>query len=319
MSTPDTLMLASRIFSALALTSALIFPVSGFAQSFTFAAIGDVPYGPHEEFAALVDKINTKSLAFTIHVGDIKSGSTVCSDETFLSVRQLFDRFDRALIYTPGDNEWTDCHRLNNGRYDPLERLEKIRQLFFASNESLGKQRLPLQTQSSQKSFTPFVENRRWSQGNVRFATLHLVGSNNNLQPGLPSSSEFAAREHANIAWLRETFAEAKANADAAVVLAMQADTFFGEPRKGSGFVRWNVVLAEEVAAWGKSVLLIQGDTHQYLIDRPLKDNKGKPLSQLVRVVVPGESQADAVLISIDIADTVTPFQFKLLRGEASP
>jgi hypothetical protein len=312
-------MLASRIFSALALTSALIFPVSGFAQSFTFAAIGDVPYGPHEEFAALVDKINTKSLAFTIHVGDIKSGSTVCSDETFLSVRQLFDRFDRALIYTPGDNEWTDCHRLNNGRYDPLERLEKIRQLFFASNESLGKRRLPLQTQSSQKSFTPFVENRRWSQGNVRFATLHLVGSNNNLQPGLPSSSEFAAREHANIAWLRETFAEAKANADAAVVLAMQADTFFGEPRKGSGFVRWNVVLAEEVAAWGKSVLLIQGDTHQYLIDRPLKDNKGKPLSQLVRVVVPGESQADAVLISIDIADTVTPFQFKLLRGEASP
>lgn len=124
-------MLASRTFSALALTSALIFPVSGFAQSFTFAAIGDVPYGPHEEFAALIDKINTQSLAFTIHVGDIKSGSTVCSDETFLSVRRLFDRFNRALVYTPGDNEWTDCHRLNNGRYDPLERLEKIRQLFL--------------------------------------------------------------------------------------------------------------------------------------------------------------------------------------------
>ncbi len=309
-------MLASRIFSALALTSALIFPGSGFAQSFTFAAIGDVPYGPHEEFAALVDKINTRSLAFTIHVGDIKSGSTVCSDETFLSVRQLFDRFDRALIYTPGDNEWTDCHRVNNGRYDPLERLEKIRQLFFASNESLGKPRLPLQTQSSQKSFTPFVENRRWSQGKVRFATLHLVGSNNNLQPGLPSSSEFAAREHANIAWLRETFAEATANKDDAVVLAMQADTFFGEPRKGSGFVRWNAALAQEVAAWGKPVLLIQGDTHQYLIDNPLKDPSGKPLRQLVRVVVPGEREADAVLIDVDTADTVTPFQFKLLRTE---
>ncbi len=309
-------MLASRTFSALALTSALIFPVSGFAQSFTFAAIGDVPYGPHEEFAALVDKINTQSLAFTIHVGDIKSGSTVCSDETFLSVRQLFDRFNRALVYTPGDNEWTDCHRLNNGRYDPLERLEKIRQLFFASNESLGKQRLSLQTQSSQKSFTSYVENRRWSQGKVRFATLHLVGSNNNLQPGLPSSSEFAAREHANIAWLRETFAEARANMDVAIVLAMQADTFFGEPRKGSGFVRWNVALAEEVAAWGKPVLLIQGDTHQYLIDNPLKDASGKPLRQLVRVVVPGEREADAVLIDVDTTDAVTPFRFKLLRTE---
>lgn len=309
-------MLASRTFSVLALTSALIFPVSGFAQSFTFAAIGDVPYGPHEEFAALVDKINTQSLAFTIHVGDIKSGSTVCSDDTFLSVRRLFDRFNRALVYTPGDNEWTDCHRLNNGRYDPLERLEKIRQLFFASNESLGKQRLSLQTQSSQKSFTSYVENRRWSQGKVRFATLHLVGSNNNLQPGLPSSSEFAAREHANIAWLRETFAEARANMDVAIVLAMQADTFFGEPRKGSGFVRWNVALAEEVAAWGKPVLLIQGDTHQYLIDNPLKDASGKPLRQLVRVVVPGEREADAVLIDVDTTDAVTPFRFKLLRTE---
>ena len=309
-------MLVSRIFNALALICALIFPASVFAQSFTFAAIGDRPYGPHEEFAGLINKLNGQSLAFTIHVGDIKSGSTVCSDETFTSVRQLFDRFDRALSYTPGDNEWTDCHRVSNGRYDPLERLEKIRQLFFASNESLGKQRLPLQTQSSQKSFTPFVENRRWSQGKVRFATLHLVGSNNNLQPGLPSSSEFAAREHANIAWLRETFAEATANKDDAVVLAMQADTFFGEPRKGSGFVRWNAALAQEVAAWGKPVLLIQGDTHQYLIDNPLKDPSGKPLRQLVRVVVPGEREADAVLIDVDTADTVTPFQFKLLRTE---
>ena len=309
-------MLVSRIFSALALTSVLIIPRAGFAQPFTFAAIGDVPYRPHEEFAALIDKLNAQSLAFTVHVGDIKSGSTVCSDETFLKVRDLFEQFDRALIYTPGDNEWTDCHRANNGRYDPLERLEKIRQLFFAANESLGKHRLPLQTQSSQKSFATFVENRRWSQGKVRFATLHLVGSNNNLQPGLPSSSEFAAREQANIAWMRETFAEAKANKDEAVVLAMQADTFFGEPRKGSGFVRWNAALAEEVAAWGKPVLLIQGDTHQYLIDRPLKDAKGKPLSQLIRVVVPGESQPDAVLISVDIADKTAPFQFRLLRAE---
>ncbi len=312
-------MLVSRIFGALALTCALIIPGSGFAQSFTFAAIGDIPYGPHEEFAALIDKLNGQPLAFTLHVGDIKSGSTVCSDESFLNVRELFEQFDRPLIYTPGDNEWTDCHRGNNGRYDPLERLEKIRQLFFASNESLGKRRLTLQTQSSQKSFSSYVENRRWSQGKVRFATLHLVGSNNNLQPGLPSSSEFAAREHANIAWLRETFAEAKANLDVAVVLAMQADTFFGEPRKGSGFVRWNAALVEEVAAWGKPVLLVQGDTHQYLIDRPLKDAKGKPLSQLVRLVVPGESQADAVLISIDVADTMMPFQFKLLQTGKQP
>lgn len=308
-----------RFVRTLVGASALLLVVAVQAQSFTFAAIGDVPYGPHEDFAALIQQINRQSPAFTIHVGDIKSGSTVCSDETFVQVHQLFEQFERPLIYTPGDNEWTDCHRISNGQYDPLERLAKIRQLFFSSPASLGQQRLTLQMQSTQKSFASFPENRRWSQGRVLFATLHLVGSNNNLQPGLPSSIEFAEREHANMAWLRETFAEAKTNKAAAVILAMQADTFFGEPRKGSGFVRWNAALAEEVAALGKPVLLIQGDTHQYVTDRPLKDAQGKPLTQLLRVVVPGDYRADAVLIDVDTSDTAQPFRFRLMRAAAKP
>ena len=45
------------------------------AQNFTFAAIGDVPYGPPAELAQLADTLNGKPLAFTIHVGDIKSGA----------------------------------------------------------------------------------------------------------------------------------------------------------------------------------------------------------------------------------------------------
>lgn len=308
-----------KLLSALVLTGALIFPGASLAQSFTFAAIGDMPYGPHGDFAVLIEQINRQSPAFTIHVGDIKSGSTVCSDETFLQVRDLFDRFERALIYTPGDNEWTDCHRISNGRYDPLERLAKIRQLFFSTADSLGKQRMRLELQSVQPAFSSFSENRRWSQDKVRFATLHLVGSNNNLQPELPSSSEFAERDKANIAWLRETFAEAKAHKDLAVVLAMQADTFFGEPKKGSGFARWSAALAEEVAAWGKPVLLIQGDTHRYLLDRPLKDASGKPLNLLQRVVVPGEQDADAVLIDVDINDTVQPFRIRRMDATRKP
>jgi hypothetical protein len=99
----------------------------------------------------------------------------------------------------------------------------------------------------------------------------------------------------------------------------MQADTFFGEPRKGSGFVRWNAALAEEVAALGKPVLLIQGDTHQYLTDRPLKDAQGKPLTQLLRVVVPGDYRADAVLIDVDTSDTTQPFRFRLMRAGTKP
>ncbi len=54
-----------------------------------------------------------------------------------------------ALVYTPGDNEWTDCHRSNNGKYDPLERLAALRNGFFLfPNVTLGGRQLPLFTQA---------------------------------------------------------------------------------------------------------------------------------------------------------------------------
>lgn len=299
----------------IALACSLLLARVATAEPFTFAAIGDLPYGSTQELADMAVQINRQPVAFTIHVGDIKSGGSRCSDEAFLTVRSLFDRFDKPLIYTPGDNEWTDCHRRSCGSYDPLERLETLRALFFATPESLGRQKLSLQTQGSDARHARHVENRRWHQGKLSFATLHLVGSNNNWQPELPSVSEFAAREEANIAWLRETFAQARTRNDIAVVLAMQADTFFGRPGPDSGFTRWLAALAEEVARWNKPVLLIQGDTHLYRIDRPLKQADGTPLPQLLRVVVPGERDADAVLIDVDEGRPEQPFRVRRMGG----
>lgn len=285
------------------------------AATFSFAALGDVPYGAPEELAELAARVNRQPVAFTIHVGDIKSGGSRCSDEAFLQVRRLFDGFEQPLVYTPGDNEWTDCHRWICGAYDPLERLDKLRSLFFAGRDSLGRTRIALQSQGDDARHPRFVENRRWSRGKVTFATLHLVGSNNNLQPELPSVSEFAARDEANIAWLRDTFATAKARNDVAVVLAMQADTFFAELNERSGFRRWLAALADEVAQWNRPILLIQGDTHVYRIDHPLKGSDGRPLARVLRVVVPGERDADAVIIDVDDEQPSQPFRVRRLRG----
>jgi hypothetical protein len=307
-----------RTFVAVLLSShciiaALTLPAPAAATSFTFAAIGDVPYGQPDELGGLAQRINRAAPAFTIHVGDIKSGSSPCNDEAFATVRRLFDEFEQPLVYTPGDNEWTDCHRRSCGQYDPLERLDKLRTMFFASEHSFGKRKLALQSQASQAGFGKYVENRRWSMGKVSFVTLHLVGSNNNWQPELPSVSEYAGRDDANIAWLRDSFARAKARKDVAIVLAMQADTFYGEPKAGSGFTRWMAALAEEVDRWGKPVLLVQGDTHLYKIDQPLMNAKGKPLPQLTRVVVPGEHKPDAVMITVDDERIDQPFALRLL------
>ena len=100
----------------------------------TFAVIGDVPYGTaaEEHFPAFIAGINADpDVTMVTHLGDIKSGSTTCTDERFARVRHDFDGFADPLVYTPGDNEWTDCHRPNNGGYQPLERLATVRSLFL--------------------------------------------------------------------------------------------------------------------------------------------------------------------------------------------
>jgi len=283
------------------------------AAPFSFAVIGDVPYGPPEELSALASRLNRQPIAFTLHLGDIKTGTSRCSDDVFLRVRAQFSEFDKPLVYTPGDNEWTDCHRYLAGSYDPLERLEKIRSLFFATAESHGKEKLALQSQRGDPRHGRHVENLRWFRDKLSFATLHLVGSNNNWQPDLPSVSEFAAREEANLAWLRETFAAAKARNDVAVVLAMQADTFFATPSAESGFTRWLQALADEAVRWGKPVLLLQGDSHRYRVDHPLHDAHGKPVPNLLRVVVPGDRNPDAVLVEFDPSRPTQPFRIRLM------
>ena len=69
----------------------------------------------------------------------------------------------------------------------------------------------------------PCAENRRWTVGGVTYATLNIQGSCNNLCDTAPDPDEYAARNAANIKWLNETFAKAKANKSVAVMLITQA------------------------------------------------------------------------------------------------
>ena len=74
----------------------------------------------------------------TVHIGDTKNGSTRCDNSHYTKVLNWFNSFDTGLIYTPGDNEWTDCHRPSAGGFDPLERLATLRKRFFVAGRSLG-------------------------------------------------------------------------------------------------------------------------------------------------------------------------------------
>lgn len=94
-------------------------------RKFDFALIGDFPYNKEQEikFDNLIKDINRSRLAFVVHDGDFKSGSSLCSDEVFNQRYKLFQTFGHPFIFVFGDNDWTDCHRANNGSYDPVERL----------------------------------------------------------------------------------------------------------------------------------------------------------------------------------------------------
>lgn len=291
-----------RIISFLMLCGLLV-GAPGFAKEFSFTAIGDQPYFSNEAFRELIVQINQHpSSRFTIHVGDIKNGSSLCSDETFFEVRKLFDGFEKPLIYTPGDNEWTDCHRASNGSYQQLERLAKVRSLFFKEGVSLGQQTLRVENQSKlMPNYRSYIENARWPDQDVLFVTVHQVGSNNNLDHQVPGAiAEYQARNAANMAWLKDSFQVAKHKKYAAIVIAMQSDIFDPRVPEESGFKDFIQTISQLASSFKKPVLLIQGDSHQYVVDQPIKHPAGHTQENVLRLVVPGANLVEAVEVKVD-------------------
>jgi len=154
------------------------------------------------------------------------------------------------------------------------------------------------------------VENRRWSVKGVTYATLNVQGSCNNLCDTAPNPAEYAASNAANIAWLQQTFDEAKATGSAAVMLISQADPGFdasdatrasvrdaktlvetdGQP---DGFHDYLSALRAQVIAFGKPVAYVHGDSHYFRIDKPLLDAQGRRLENFTRVETFGDNQAN--------------------------
>ena len=222
------------------------------AQNFDVALIGDMPYGTAAEprFERVIADINRQNVDFTIHIGDTKSGSTRCDNSHYTKVLGWFNSFDSALIYAPGDNEWTDCMRANNGAYDPLDRLALIRKTYFTTNQSLGRRPVTLIKQSDDPQFATYVENTMYIRGPVVFAAIHLPGSNNNLEykltqgapnPFYDNDKEYTARNAANIAWLKKIFQTAKDKKLLGVMIGVQANFFekYLDPSTGSSRSGW--------------------------------------------------------------------------------
>jgi hypothetical protein len=302
----------ARLAAGLGLLLSVVSAVRA-AETFTFAAIGCMPYARYPDaapaFARVIAEINRHAPAFAVHLGDTIGSDDRCTDEALLRRRDDFNTFTTALVYTPGDNEWTDAHRPISGGYVPTERLAKLRELYFAEERSLGRNPIPLVTQRRDPPHGKFVENARWSHHGVMFATVHVVGSHNNNQPNVPGAvEEWRERDAANAAWVRAAFADARATAARGLALFCQADPFAGDrgqPGYGAGFEVFLRTLEKETRAFGKPVLLIHADEHRYRLDVGMRFQAGaEPVANFTRLETFGAENFHGVIVTVDPAST---------------
>lgn len=332
------------------------------AAEFHFTALGDTAYNlpaDYPRYEALIAAINADDPAFTLHVGDIW-GARPCTEQSYRDVRAWFDRYDHPVVYTPGDNEWTDCRDMgivrafmgvgsaednaalaeafrfenafaNSSYVDVLAALGALRSVFYPDADSLGANPMPLTRQADASDYAEMVENARWTHEGVVFATVHVTGSDNDFLINDEARASAAQRRNrANVAWIAETFAEAMENDAPAVVLALHAGMFVdgeggdftGQAVRGgrTGPYGWIVFAIRDYAArFGKPVLLINGDFHDFVIDKPFAVSRGEgepPLyDNITRLQVYGAPQIRAVRVTVD-TDTPWVFGFEPLYVE---
>ena len=288
-------------------------------DAFDFGVMGDAPYSASEEqaFVAMLQDTNREKLAFIVHVGDFKAGSNApCTDALFALRLAQFNTSAHPFVYVPGDNDWVDCRRASNGSQDPIERLEKLRQVFFSDRWSLGTKRMLAIPQEecanrveSECRCPGLPENRTWSTEKVLFVTLNLQGSNNNSGFDARNDREVLCRNWADKVWLEKALARA-AGASQGLVIFMQANPWVHS--KDGAYDAFLAQLAEGAAKHPRPVLLVHGDTHTYRVDKPLRDAAGKRVENLTRVESFGSPFVNWIRVTVDPSD---PALFRVAPG----
>jgi hypothetical protein len=291
-------------FISRALVASIAVVLSGCAASpssnsatYAFGLWGDMPYrkaGDDAKLPAVLQSINQSDIAFSVYDGDIKDGSSKCTDDIYTKALAMFGSMQKPVVYVPGDNEWTDCHRSNNGGFNALERLAHLRKVMYPTMNSLGQTTLALEHQGKAAG-DKFVENVRFAYGPVVFVGLNVPGSNNNVILNAKdcsnksartqevcdaSNAEYLERDAANIAWMEQSFQKAAQSNARGIVLVFQGDPGFDYPEtedvdeslqaQFSGYRNFIAKTIVQTEKFNGQVLLVHGDTHFFKIDKPL-------------------------------------------------
>jgi hypothetical protein len=295
-------------------------------EAYTVALFGDMPYGAagRAEYPRLLADINHAHVRFSVFDGDLKAGSDgACTDALYTQSRDWFNSLDRPVVVVPGDNDWTDCwgrYGPGTGGFDPLERLDHERQVFYPTDQSMGRRTLTVARESAEPGYAQYRENVRWIAGPVMYIGLNVQGSNDNLpHAGVdgetrPDSeiarmaAEHRQREQANIHWLDESYALAARLGLKGVLVDWQADPNFNneqhlQPEQYDGFAEIVPALRSHVIAFGGQSALVHGDSHYFKVDKPLNYDNGQVIAKFTRVETFGAANTHWVAATIDPRD----------------
>ena len=123
----------------------------------------------------------------------------------------------------PAGSDWTECKN-SAGRSNAIERLNRIRELFYGEPDTLGARKLALTRQSISPRFRSYAENAHWSVGKVLYATVNMPANNNHYLNEAGRNSEYEDRLVANRFWLNRLFAIATRDKLEALVLFSEGD-----------------------------------------------------------------------------------------------
>jgi hypothetical protein len=208
--------------------------------------------------SAAITETDADNLAFVVANG-IKSGDEDCTDKLYSQRKANLDDAKNGLILSLAASDWADCKK-GNGKSAAMERLSRVRELFFEEEFSLGGSKIPVLRQSSIPKFRSYGENARWELGNIMFATINLPANNNHYLSEAGRNSEFEDRLIANRDWLQRIFTLAIRKKLDGIVLFSDGNPLAGSAKsrnKRDGFAETRQQIIGLAARFSGKVLIV--------------------------------------------------------------
>jgi hypothetical protein len=277
------------------------------APRYAFAVIANTMQSPADEAPTqrLIEAISReRDVSFIVYDGNLKGAKEACRDALYERRHALLETSRPALFFIPGQHDWVDCGTAEAGGFDPVERLDQLRQTLFTDSTSMGQNPIALTRESEVSRFRPFRENVRWQVGDTVFIGLNAPSPNNHYLTAGGRNGEFEDRVIANAFWLEHAAEYAKRRDARAIVVFIQGDPDperyerpdrfawlrFGRNTRRDGFLEFKRSLVKLAQIFRGPVLVIHCDDERtsagFVIDQPLRNDKGMLVTNLTRVAL---------------------------------